>query len=184
MPIDPEVKFKKTIANLRPEQTPQWAKKLSDAIDGLVTNKAQLAGITGSVVFTFNKSVFMAQLMALTFTPVAAVAAQIIGLAWGAAMQASTMVVPAGSYLGTPSPATTWSVVTASMIDPPSIAAAQAGLISTLSVMQAVKNAEDSALGSALYKAFTQCTATVSGLDSTPSPSGPLPLSSPLTPFQ
>jgi hypothetical protein len=183
MPIDPEDKFKKAIAGLKPESTPQWAKKMADAVDGLVTNKAQLTGITGSITFTFNKAIFMTQLMALTFTPLAPVAAQAIGLAWGTAMLASTIIVAPGASLGAPTPATTWSVVIASLIDPPTITVAQTGLIATLAVMQAVKKAEDSALGPALYKAFTQCTATVTGLNSLPPPAGPLPLLSPLTPF-
>jgi hypothetical protein len=182
MPIPPEPQWKSTIDGLKPDSTPNWTKALADAVDGLVTNQAGLTGITGSVVFTFSKSIFMAQLLLVSATPLTAVAAQAIGVAWGTAMAASIIVVPPGSSLGAPTPPTIWSVC-ASLIDPSSVAAAQAALIADLTTMQPVKNANDSKLGPAFRKAFVSCTATVTGLNSVPPPAGPVPLLAPLTPF-
>ena len=182
MPIDPEPAWKKAISDIKPDSTSQWTKALADAVDGLVSNKAGLTGITGSVTFTFNKAVFMAQLLAVAATPVAAIAAQAIGLAWGTAMTASIIVVPPGSSLGPPSPPTLWASCV-SLIDPPSVIAAQTALIAELTMMQAVDNAQNSKMGPALRKAFMSCTATVTGLNSVTPPAGPLPLLSPLTPF-
>ena len=182
MPIDPEGAWKSAIANIKPDSTPQWTKAMADAVDSCCSNKAGLTGITGSVTFTFNKALFMAQLLAVSATPLAALAAQAIGAAWGTAMMASIILVPPGSSLGAPSPATTWSVC-ATVIDPAMVTLAQVSLIAELTTMQGVKSAQDSKLGPAIRKALLSCTATVTGVNSIPPPAGPLPLLSPLTPF-
>ena len=49
-------------------------------------------------------------------------AMNIVANAWEAGLLASTIGVVAGDSVGTPSPATTWSSVTSSLIDPASIA--------------------------------------------------------------
>jgi hypothetical protein len=183
MPVSPVSDFKSAIAGLKPDNTPMWAKALADAVDGLVTNKAGLGVVTGTFTFTFNKALFMTGIMALTATVVTPMAAQLIGVAWGNAMLSSTMVTAPGAFIGAPAPPTLFSVIISTVIDPPSIVAAQTALIATLSVMQAVEVAQDSALAPALHTAFMSCTATITGLDSTPTPAGPLPLTAPLNPF-
>lgn len=186
MPIDPESGFKSAISELKPVSTPLWTKDLASKIDGLVTMKAGLGVITGTCSFTFNKALFMSGLMPLAATPVAASAAQIIGQAWGNAMLVSTMVVAPGAFMGSPAPATLFSVIISSLIDPPSVMAAQTALIATLVAMQGVEKPNDSKIGPAIRTAFISCTATVTGLNSLPPPPagpGPLPLTAPMCPF-
>lgn len=184
--IDPSSKWEEALGSLEPSSSPAWAGKMADAVDSLVTNKAQINGITGSVTFTFNKAIFQAQLMALAFTPLTAVAAQAIGMAWGAAMQVSTIVVAPGACMGSPAPPTLWSIIILSMIDIPMVTLAQASLIAEITLLQPVKEKGKSPLGPALFNAFSKCTATVSGLNSLPPPPagpGPLPLMAPLMPL-
>lgn len=183
MPIDPQSAFKSAISSLKPTNGPLWAKDIADAVDGLVTNKAGLSVITGTCTFTFNKALFMAGIMGLVPSLVAPIAAQTIGIAWGNAMLASIMVVAPGAFIGSPAPPTLFSVIISTIVDPPSVVAAQTALIATLSAMQAVKIASDSVLGPALHTAFMSCTATVTGMNSIPPPAGPLPLVAPLCPF-
>ena len=184
MPIDPQSAFKSAISSIKPTNGPLWAKDIADAVDGLVTNKAGLSVITGTCTFTFNKALFMAGIMALVPILAAPIAAQTIGIAWGNAMLASIMVVQPGAFIGVVSaPPTLFSVITSTIVDPPSVVAAQTALIATLSAMQAVKIASDSALGPALHTAFMSCTATVTGMNSIPPPAGPLLLIAPLCPF-
>ena len=183
MPIDPQSAFKSTISSLKPTNGPLWAKDIADAVDGLVTNKAGLSVITGTCTFTFNKALFMVGIMALGPILAAPIAAQTIGIAWGNAMLASIMVVAPGAFIGSPAPPTLFSVIISTIVDPPSVVAAQTALIATLSAMQAVKIASDSVLGPALHTAFMSCTATVTGMNSIPPPAGPLPLLAPLCPF-
>jgi hypothetical protein len=183
MPMDPLSKWSDTLGNLAPSSTPIWALNLANAVDGLCSGKAGIAGVTGTVKFTFNKPIFIVQLMAMAATPFQPIAAQGIAMAWQTAMLASIMVVAPGSYLGAPTPATTWSVVFSSLIDPPSVMAATSVMIATISAAQAVGVGSQSIMGPALFAGFSTSTVTVTGLNAVPSPAGPLPLVAPLLPL-
>lgn len=187
MPLDPEAAWNDAIANLKPDKGPDWAKGFADAIDSCCTGKTELTGVVGKPTFTFNKAIFMAQLMTLAPVPDPVSAAMGFANAWGTAMLASTMIVPPGSALGASAPPTLWSVVITSLIDPPTIELAKAFLIATLPTLEATKDAKQSKTGGTFRSAFLMCTCTVTGLNSLPPPPGgpgPLPFPGLLIPFQ
>jgi hypothetical protein len=186
MPIDPEQVWIDAFAALAPQKGPMWAQPMADAVDARVTGKVALNGLTGSVTFTFNKAVFMAQLMALTPTPDAAAGMMGFANAWGAAMLASTLVVAPGSFFPAPAPATLWSVVFATVIDGASIETAKQALVAELMAVAPAKDAKESKFPPAFRNAFLKCTASVNGLNSLPPPTagpGPLPFSAPFVPL-
>lgn len=183
MPMDPLSKWSDTLGNIAPSSTPIWALNLANEVDGLCSGKAGIAGITGSVTFTFNKAIFILQLMAMAATPLQPIAAQGIAMAWQTAMLASIVIVAPGASLGPPTPPTTWSVVITSLIDPPSVMAATTIMIATISAAQAVGIGSQSIMGPALYAGFAASTVTVTGTNSVSPPSGPLPLIAPLLPL-
>jgi hypothetical protein len=173
------------ISALKPDdgKTGAWADNLADAVDKLVTNKAQVAGVMGSASFTFQKALFATGLkkaMPVTAAPQGAMA---IADAWEMAILASTMVIPPGSSLGVASPATTWSVVAATIILPPSVALGKLSLMQTLSSAPPVPETSASQLGPALYQAFASLMVSISGMNSLPPPSGPTPLPLPSAPI-
>jgi len=174
--LDPLSSWTNAFTNLAPAADDSWADNMADAVDGLVTNKLAVTTISPSATFTFNKAIFAAQLKLATPTDNAVAGCTNFADAWGSAVTASTLVVAPGSYLGAPTPATTWSVVILSLVDPASIAAAKAALVIALTSATPVANAALSAFPSAFRTAFATLTASVTGLDSTPSPAGPLPL--------
>lgn len=184
MPIDPKDSWIQNVNKLPPANSlPEGAKKLADAVDGCVSGKAQLTGIVGPPPsYTFNKALFMAGLMSMAPVPATPAGVTSFVNAWVTAVTASTMIVSPGVSFGSPSPATTFSVVISAVLDPPSLAAAQSSL--TLELTQAglnpVKDSKDSKIGPALYNAFKLLSYTVTGLNSIPPPAGPIPLVAPL----
>lgn len=184
MPIDPEAIWKSKFKELPTDGSGggAWAKNMADATDQRVTNKLGLNGLTGSITFTFKKDIFENMLKIIVPAPTPVAGAQQIAMAWQMAVQASTIVVAPGTYIGVPSPATIFSVVTSSVIDPPSVAIGSALIVSLLTAAQAIPDGNNNIIGPTLRKAFLSLTVTVTGLDSTPTPAGPLPLLSPLTP--
>lgn len=183
MSMDIEKEWIDAIAALGQSKSSDWAKAFADAIDQRVSNKAGLTTIQGAITFTFNKDLFAQGLLGLTPDGSAVSAMTKYATVWADAMMASQIVVAPGSYVGTTSPATLWSVVASSLLDPPSIQSAKEFLIQELANLPVADQAKDSKFGPTFRKAFLMCTASVQGLDSTPTPAGPLPLSFPLDPL-
>ena len=183
MAIPPAIVFQNKIASLKPTSATDWAPNLAAAVASLVNGMVSLSPLMGSITFTFQQSVFATQLMSIPPGNMAAVQANLIATAWASAVQASTLVVAPGSFLGVPAPPTLFSVVMVSMIDAASIASAKAFLAAQLSAAQPVSIGVQNKFGSAIHDAFLMLTATVSGLNSIPSPSGPTPLMAPMNHF-
>jgi len=103
-------------------------------------------------------------------------AMETIADAWEAGLLASTVSVVAGDSIGTPSPTTTWSSVSSSVFDAPSIAAGKAKILELIGAPN-VGDAAESQTPVKFREATALLTVTTTGLDSTPGGSGgPLPL--------
>jgi hypothetical protein len=172
--IEPESTWGTTLTNLKPVSNATWAKAFADAVDSLTTAKMELTNIkTVPAQFTFAKAVFETQLKVLKPTKSAQEGANNFANAWATTVQSSIMVVTPGATIGLPpSPANTYSAVTGTLLDPASLAAAKAGLVSDiLKVKPDPKNAN--AFARAFRKAFLALTYTTTGLNSvspTPAP--------------
>ena len=188
MPIDPESSWIDTVNNIEPVTAPPaGVKNIVDAIDAAVSSKAGLQGLVGSPPqFTFQKAIMLAQMLALAPSPDPVIPATLISQAWLAAATASIMIVSPGTAVGAAAPPTMFSVVIATIVDPPSLVLAQTALMADLiSVMSTpVDDYKDSDFGPAFRRAFLSLTYTVTGLDSTPTPAGPLPLIAAALPMQ
>jgi len=158
--------WQSTFAALPKVANNSWAGNFASWVDSRVTNKMGLNGMGGAgLSFTFNKTVFEAQLITLTPTGNALAGITAFADAWETAILASVAVVAAGSYIGSPSPSTTWSVVNTTTIDPPSILAAK-NKIKELVSAPPTANALDSEFPIKFREAFLLLTITTSGLDS------------------
>lgn len=176
--------WKTTFQTLPKTEDTSWAGNFADWTDERVSGKAELLFITNpSTTFTFSKSTFQSLLLGLSPTPSAAAGIQGFADAWETAILASTLNIGPGAFVGIDSPATKWSVVSSSLIDPPSILLGKAKILELVSAAPA----EDAALSEFPEKfrdAFLALTGSVIGLDSTPIPAGPLPLTSLFTSFE
>lgn len=134
-------------------------------------------------LFTFQTAILETKL--LTLGPSLNVVAQAIQLAeaWEAAILASTVVVAPGASLLPTTPATLFSVVSATVIDPDSIQIAKAKIVEILSSSTPATSALDSKMADAFYEAATKLTITITGINSVPPPAGPLPLVAPKIPL-
>ena len=179
MALDPENKWTKAIGDLKPTKVvADAAAAMAKTVDGLVTGKAGLKGITGKLQFTFPIALFQTGLLGLAPLPDASAASQAWAMAWGNAVLTSIMVIPSGAIFGAASPKTTWSAPPVVVLLPPSVQAAQLSLATDLAAAGAdpAKKADDNKLGAALRKAFLLLQFSATGLDTTPTPAGPLPL--------
>ena len=148
-----------------------WKGHLADVVDGLVTSLLSSPGLLNpggqpAAVFSFAKSTFEGALSnALPATLQSALAA---------ALSSSSIVVPVGSYIGSPgNPATTFSAVSSAALDPPAVSASSAKLLELLN--QTPVSDPDLAPGPVTFReAFLLLTMTTTGTNSvTPTP-GPL----------
>lgn len=148
-------------------------------IDERVTGKAELTGIiaaTPANVFVWDKATFQSGLEAMPLSTSQSAAMATLAGVWESSINGTVVTIAPGDSLGAPTPATIWSVVTTSVLDPASITAAKAALQAALISAAAVDDKANSDLPQAFRDAFLLLTATVTGLDSTPIPVGPLPL--------
>jgi len=145
----------------------EWAPSFASWVDSRVSAKTELPGIGGGgLSFTFDKATFSTQLEAI---PKASDSTPKFADAWETAILSTIVAVANGSYIGTPSPTTTWSVVASTVIDPASIAAGKSKLLE----LEALPPAHDSQFPKIMREAFLLLTITTSGTDSD-SPSNPL----------
>lgn len=154
---------------------PQGALNIANYVSQRVTGKLTLAPIIGGppAIFTFNPAAFAAPLSALVPSPDPITGKTAMANAWQAAALASVMLVTPGAYVGAPTPATIFSVV-ACVVNPASVAAAYAALLSSMLALQATPL--PSQIPDLLYAAFASLTYNLTGLNSIPPPAGPLPL--------
>lgn len=157
-----------------------WAEKRvskANAVDsvGLFPDPAML--VPSTFTFTFNVATFAAQLISLGPTSNALDGITAFANAWATAIAASTAVVAASSFKPPTSPATLFSVVASTVIDPASIAAGKAKIITL--ALEPAPTGQASKFPEKFRDAFKLLTITVTGTDSTPTPAGPLPLTVP-----
>ncbi len=184
MPMDLLPIWIDEIAKIKPDSTNSgsWANTLADVVDKRVTGKLNIVAIKGQVSFTFKKDVF-AQLLKLALPATTPLPLQKVANAWEAAVMASTLVVAPGAYiLPTPTPATGFASISASIILPPSIATGKTLLLQKLLSLPPVNVANLSMLGPALFAAFSALQASVTGIDLVTPPAGPHPLVVPTSP--
>lgn len=131
MAIDPLSTWKTTLAALPKTADNSWADNFAnwyaDRIAGITTDPSAL--VPTGFVFTFAKPIFKTQLLALTPTPSALAGITGFANAWETALNATTVVVAPGTFKPPSSPATIFSVVASTIIDPASIAAGKAKII-------------------------------------------------------
>lgn len=183
MAIDPLAVWKTTLEDLKPSGNVSWALNFASWIDKRVTGKLVVGAQVSQSKFTFSKSVFAAALQALAPTDDPVAGLKKFADAWEKAILSSTMVVPPGAYFQSASSATKWSTVTASVIDPASIALGRA-VILTLAAAPVAATASSSIFPEKFRKAFLLLTVTITGVDSQVPPTGPLPLTLPNAPVK
>lgn len=146
-----------------------------------VNGKLQLSSITGpGMLFTFNVATFTAALLLLPPVPLAELGATNFSNAWSTAMASSIALTAPGTIVGSPPlPTNTFSSVTTTTIDPTSIALGAAKLIELKDAEIDSPDPKDAPIVPFMKEAFELLTITTQGLDSTPTPAGPLPLTDP-----
>lgn len=155
----------------------QFAENIGKFIVNRVDGKLNVGGpvtMASPAQFTFNKSLFVSLIKALTPTQDAEQGRKKIADAWLAATTASTMVVSPGAYVGAPVDPTKFSVIIATVIVP---AAGYASLLAGLLAAPIAGTALTTKFPEELQKAFSLVTFAISGLNSQKPPDGPLPLS-------
>ncbi len=160
-----------------------WAaERVNNKIETDPTSLDSSAGFT----FVFNEPVFAGALAALPPTPSQALGIAGFAAAWETAILTTifpaTLNVAAGAFIPPQSNATLFSAVNSVLLDPPSIVAGKAKIMELVSAPPAGSGL-DSQFAEKFREAFLELTITVVGLDSTPPPAGPLPLTAALVPL-
>lgn len=189
MPVDPLATWRSTLAALPKVADTSWAANFAAWVAGRVatitTNPTNLT-LSAPLVFVFNQALFASQLISLTPTGDALSGITGFADAWKAAIDTTvfpaTLNVAPGAFVPPTTPATTFSTVTSVLLDPASVAAAKAKIIE-LATAAPVADVNDSEFPVKFREAFLLLTITVAGLDSTPTPAGPLPLTVPNIPL-
>lgn len=181
MAMDPVTIWTSELSTLKVDggKKGSWADNIAKVVDARVTSKLAVAGLTGTISFTFNRALFATLLKTVVPNPNRALAVQPIVDAWQAAVSASTIVIAPSTYVGLATPATTFSVVAASSVLPPSITVGAGILRAKLLANAPVPAAMSSQLGPALHAAFSALQVTASGTNSAPTTA---PLSVPSAP--
>lgn len=177
--LEPLPVWKSTLSSLPQVDKSDWVGNFASWANERSSMKLEIMPVKGGMKFTFNQGVFESTLRTAMPVDLALSAATKFSTAWFNAMMASTMVVLPGSSLAAPSPATTWSVVAGTLIDPPSIIAGRIYLMTKLTSAAPVDKGMMSHLAEAFRTAFSMVTCTVTGINSLPIPS---PLIGPFLP--
>jgi hypothetical protein len=139
---------------------------IDDHVGSLVCNGVKDEDGTDAGTFTWAKSVFEAALSTGTKENLAA--------AWESAALGSSMAIPALSYIGSLTPTSQWSVVASVVVDPASVAAGKAKILSDLATIQNVSLANQSTFPVTLRAAFLLLTVTITGTDNNTGSNAPL----------
>lgn len=172
MSLEPLSTWKSEFALLPKVADSSWKSNLGDYIEARVNSLLDLSTYSTGVSFTFDKTTFEAALAGVDALTGDGVDAMATG--FGNAL-ATGLVVSAGASFSPYTPQTTFSSVTSSTFDAASITAGE-NKIKELNSATPVDSVNDSLFPLKLREAFLLLTATVIGLDSTPMPTGPLPL--------
>jgi hypothetical protein len=177
MPINPLNLWKSSLADLTPVDDTSWAANFAtwyaDNIASISPDPASL--VAPGFTFTFQQSIFQAQLLTLMPTPDALLGITGFANAWEAAILSSIVVVAPGAFIPPTAPTTLFSVVISTIIDPASIVVAKTKILD-LATAEPVANVNDSKFPEIFREATLQLKINVIGLDSTPPPASPLPL--------
>ena len=178
MALEPLTTWQSTFADLpltndKVEGAQNLADWLGDRLDNLLVCEPVIQG--PNIIYTFDRATFATELANLPIVNNPETAAKNIANAWNSALSGTTAVMQLGSSIGPPSNPTLWSSITSTTIDAPSIALGKAK-VEELKDANPVKKAKDSDFPIKLREAHLLHTITTVGLDSTPGPSGPLPL--------
>lgn len=187
--IDPLSTWQSTLAALPKVADTSWALNFADWYSNRIVNiqpNQTILNTSTGFVFTFSTATFAAQLITLgpTFNQAAGIAG--FANAWATAIALTifpaTLNVSAGAFIGTSTPPTLFSAVTAVVLDPASIVAAVAK-INELATAPPVSDPTMSQFSEKFRDATLLLTITVTGLNSVPPPPGPNPLVAPLVPL-
>jgi hypothetical protein len=174
-----------SLADLPKVGDTSWAENFADYYADMISEiePDPTVMIPLDFTFTFNKDLFKSNLILLAPTPNALAGITGFANAWSAAVLATVVVVGTNTVYGSPATnANTFSAVTTSLINPASIAAGQA-IILTLATDPPVGDTKDSKFPEKFRNATLALKIDVTGLDSTPTPAGPLPLVALLVPL-
>lgn len=170
--------------DLAPTNIANW---VNDRVEGKLETSSQVVQFTPPPQFGWQKGIFEETLKAVCKipSPIAAAPAIKLASAWKDAALASTFTIAPGGNMNPP-PSGTNGIVGegVAVIDPPSVALAYTYLVEQLSGALPVSDRSNSVLPKAFRQAFLMLTYTISGIDTKPPPSGPIPFSLPLTPVQ
>lgn len=166
MSIDALQTWKDEWALLPKVSDTSWKQNLANYIAARVDGKLNLQTYTPSsnVVFTFNKSVFVASLASVTAGTGDGVTKIALGFK-NAVVASGSLVLTAPVSVGTPSPVNTFSVIASSAITAASSVLAEAK-INELSSAVPVSSASDSLFPVKLREAVLLLTADITGTDS------------------
>jgi len=191
MAVDPLDDWKKTFkdippADLQPLGTLNLAKWYWDRIQNIQPDP-KILDTTAEFTFVFAVPTFASGMAAMPPVPDQFVGVASYAAAWETAILLTvfpaTLNVAPGAFIGgTSTPSTTFSSVTSVILDPPSVVAAKAKIMELATTPQA-KTTDESKKPDIMLEATKLLTITVTGLDNTPSPAGPLPLTAPLVPL-
>lgn len=174
MSVDDLSVWKTELKNLPKVADNSWANNFSGWADDRVTSKMDLL-VIDIFTFTFNKSSFESGLISLGPTESASDGITAFADAWETAINASIVVVPVGASIGAPSPMTTWSVVTETIILSASISLAKLKILELIS-SPPVDDSDNSEFPIKFRDAYLLLQIQVTGLDSQlPPPAGPGP---------
>lgn len=178
--------FEKIPQDTTGDQAPKnMANFINERVTGKIDLSNSVAKFSPPPSFTWQKSTFesLFRIVSKTPSPDPITSAIKIATAWQSATLTSTMVITAGATINPPPPGTNGIAGTAiAILDPASLSLAYAGLISDLSGSKPSAARAQSKLAKAIYTAFTKLTFTITGVDTKPPPTGPIPILLPLTP--
>ncbi len=186
MAIDPLVTWRSTLAALPSTSTPIWAVNFSqwyaDRIVNIETDPSFL--VDPGFSFVFSISTFKSALEVLPPTTDQLAGITAFATAWESAILASTVSAFPGAFIPPSTPATLFSIVSTTVIDPAGIAAGKAKIIELATALP-VSDPLLSEFPVKFREATLLLTVTVTGFDSTPPVPGPgpLPLTAPLVPL-
>lgn len=166
-------------------------KNIANFLDQRVNKKMDLKNSTVKMTpppqFMWAKGVFQSLFAIITKIPVPdqITPAISIATAWQSSILASGMIIQTGASMNPPPPGTNAIVGSAvAILDPPTLAAAYSTLISDLVNAKPSSKNSEAEFPKAMYKAFSSLTYTITGVDTKPPPTGPIPFTLPLTGVQ
>ena len=189
MPIDKLDIWLDKFAALPQDPTGDLApRNIAEFVDQRVSSKLEtntnMVQWTPAPTFTWQKSIFESTLKILCKipSPLAIIPATSLATSWQTATLASSFAIQPQAKMNKPLPATNGIAATAvAVIDPPSVALAYAYLLPQLIAVPATSDPKEAVFPKAVRQAFLMLTYTITGVDTTPTPAGPIPFLFPLT---